>query len=765
MSPTRLSTLAITLALVLNSAFDAAGESAPDEKEAFFEKRIRPVLVEQCFKCHSKGSEKTEGGLRLDSRQALIRGGDTGPAIDEKNAEASLLIRALHYSPDELQMPPKGKLPVRIIADFEKWVNEGALWPNSEEIGDDPGKSKFTITDKQREHWSFKPIQAQTPPEITATSTTDRLWNQHNIDRFVFARQQMAGVSANQLADKRTLIRRATFDLTGLPPTADEISQFLADESDDAFAKVIDRLLASDRYGERWGRHWLDGVRYVQEVGWYTRHDLGGRYRDWVIESLNIDMPYNEFVKYQLAGDLIPSPTGSKNNPWGIVATGVLAMGNYDDQETEKETLYGEIVDDQIDLVSRQIMGLTVSCARCHDHKFDPISTKDYYALAGIFHSCRVLNYKRIAGPRIEVEILDQAQKEHYQRQQEEYKKLRQQLADSNPLPTDDREKLKTQLAELRRVMLPAPGKTLGVIEGGYEKGMHTGVGDAHLYIRGNFKSIGSKVPRQFPVVLAGDKQTPIGETTKQSGRLELAEWLVREDHPLTPRVIANRIWLYHFGEGIVRTPSNFGFRGDAPTHPELLDYLATRLIESGWSLKTLHREIMLSSTYRQAASVDTKRVEQDPENRLFSRFRSRRLSAEEIYDNLLTVSGKLGGKNRAVYQPLGHEKPWYFGRIFDAPPVNTMIPQRSVSTVSPQALFMMNDSFVIDAAKSISSRANNKGKVDERIDWVFQLLYARQPTDDERQWAREYLESVADEQAWTYYQVLLCANEFIYVD
>jgi len=620
------------------------------------------------------------------------------------------------------------------------------------------------VTDEDRQFWSFKPLQENAPPLASDP------WVRSSIDGFILQKIRESNQTPAPEAPKRLWLRRVTFDLTGLPPTLKEIKEFLADDSSKAYARVLDRLLSSRHYGERWASHWLDGVRYVEEVGYANFTDLGWRYRDWVIRALNNDMPYDQFILHQIAGDLLTNPNGSSVYGDGLVATGFLCMGNYDDQESDKDRLYSEVVDDQIDVITRQFLGLTISCARCHDHKFDPIPTSDYYAMAGIFMSTRVLDTRsRIGANRLKIQMLSNEDKKRRSNAHRERVELQNQfdaLADkTNP----EAKAAERRLDALNALPLPQDGEAMAAQEGAYSNSRLNQIGDMPIYLRGDYRAPGKVVPRGVLSVIAGKHAQPIGERTKQSGRLELAKWIADPENPLTARVMVNRIWQHHFGQGIVRTPNNFGALGQRPTHPELLDWLAKRFIDSSWSLKKLHREILLSATYRQHSNAPSS-VAVDPENKLFGRFNRRRLEAEEVHDALLFVSGRLktyetqGNEARAVYTHTGHLKPWRFGQIFDSPATGTILAKRNESTSAPQSLFMLNDAASINAAHGLESALNNNHKRNAaKLNTVYHALYTRSPSDNESKWALAYLRQT--DKPWTLYHVLLCANEFLHVE
>ena len=626
------------------------------------------------------------------------------------------------------------------------------------------GKDRSVVTDEDRRFWSFQPLQK------TAAPLADDPWVKSPIDGYVLRKIRLANQHPAPEATKRTWLRRVSYSLTGLPPTPKELTEFEADESREAYTRVVDRLLSSRQYGERWASHWLDGVRYVQEVGYYNFTDLGWRYRDWVIRALNNDMPYDQFILHQIAGDLLPNPNGSGVYGDGLVATGFLCMGNYDDQESDKDRLYSEVADDQIDVVTRQFLGLTVSCARCHDHKFDPIPISDYYAMAGIFMSTRVLDTRsRIGANRLKVRMLSDEEKKQRNDILRERDELQKQFDAMTDKTTPEAKRVERRLDTLKATPLPEDGEAMAAQEGAYSNSRLSKIGDMPVYLRGDYRTPGKVVPRGVLSVIAGKHAQPIGERTKQSGRLELAKWIADPENPLTARVMVNRVWQHHLGQAIVRTPNNFGALGQAPTHPELLDWLAKRFIDSGWSLKELHREIVLSATFRQQSNAPAS-VEADPENKLFSRFNRRRLTAEEVHDSLLFVSERLkatkrnGNDARAVYTHTGHLKPWRFGQLFDSPATGTILAQRDQSTSAPQSLFMLNDNAAINAARGLANAAGSRYKTNEtRLNAVFKTLYSRPPSADEAKWALDYLKQT--DKPWTLYHVLLCANEFLHVE
>jgi mono/diheme cytochrome c family protein len=1088
----------VAWAVSLLAAPGAAPQEPPKvdaEGVEFFEKRIRPLFTERCHECHSATAKKLKGNLKLDSRAGALKGGDLGACIVPGDPEKSLLIKAVRWVDEDLKMPPKKRLSEAEVADLVSWIKRGAPFPDSGPAGAAKGAIDYA---KARQQWAFR-----APADRPAPAVKDAAWGRDPIDAFILAKLEEKGLKPAPPADKRTLLRRATYDLTGLPPTPAEIDAFLADESKDAVAKVIERLLASPQYGEKWGRHWLDVARYTDSNdarGMFGAEDVGEawRYRDWVVDAFNRDLPYDRFVKLQIAGDVI---TGGFD-AGGLVATGLFAIGGWGNGDSDKEKMLTDIVDDQVDVIGRAFLGLTLACARCHDHKFDPIATEDYYGLAGIFFSSHILpapgpktNGAQILripiAPPTEVEArkkheegiaalekklekeTDQAWTEvgkamlartadllkaaaefaaktpkppvaefaaskglpahaltawlsylgtgdlglftktsrgihgkpglhgwnnangadtpsatvnatdqelafgtikmpartvavhpspnagvgagwrspiagkvrvkgHVQDadnicgdgiewtldhraggtvllakgaipnggQQEvperalevkegdllqlvilpkkEYTcdttvieirvdeeggqkrswslthdvvegaragssanpmgpwcfydlakaagastlapdsalakwragtdaesvqkalldpgaakgpdaKLLKDLTDpkgpflgaarmdDSALAKETREALAAMRQELARLKqtLPAPIPVChGLQEGGCPQSAWAGIHDAPVHVRGRYDRLGAVVPRRFPRLVAGDEQAPLKEG---SGRIELANWVASADNPMTAKVMANRIWSWHFGEGIVRTPNNYGKLGEPPTHPELLEYLAREFIRSGWSIKAMHRKIMLSASYAQSSAGDPA----DPGNLLFGRMNRRRLTAEELRDSLLVAGDTLdramkgpsvkeiAGPRRTLYLTTVRSDRSTYKMLFDAADPGAIVEKRTDSTVAPQALFLLNHPFAVAQAQALSRRAIQKGPADEaaRIQWLYQVLYGRAATEREakigqavlargREQGRLAGAGPSPEQVWEpYCQILLCANEFIYVD
>ncbi len=932
----------ILLLVALGMPTASAADEPNDEQIEFFEKSVRPLFVNHCSECHGEGRAK--GGLRLTSGEAMRRGGDSGPAVVAGKPDESLLIEAVGHRGD-IKMPPKQKLADAEIAALRRWVEIGAPWP-VEKADTNPTAAPFTITPEQRSFWSFQPVRAAPAPAVK-----DESWPTGTLDRFVLSRLEEAGMKPSPAADRRTLIRRVTFDLIGLPPTTDEIEAFIADQSPLAWEGLVDRLLASPRYGERWARHWLDVARFGEDQAHTFQartYPNGYRYRDWVVRALNDDLPYDRFVMEQVAGDLLEGPEGEKYDRQ--IALGYFALGPvyYADAGCAFKASLDEL-DDRVDTLARGFLGLTIACARCHDHKFDPISQQDYYALAGIFRSSAyreapleppavVEQYengqKQIRDAEQGIRIFQEAEgtrlsevtagnaarylgavwrlahppadapslkREEIAKQEqvvdfvlerwqkfmvpENRAKLPQlarwfDLADQAAglsIPGDGKgvpgavveaalvfelavksalaerdgqqrrylaavaaapeaEKAKVAKPSLDRSQadllstLAGPQGLCGVppdkVEGLLEearKGELTALKQqletakkaappkfafAHalvegkgenmkLHVRGNPNRTGEEVPRRFLTVLSKTDSAPF---TQGSGRLELARAIASPDNPLTARVIVNRLWQQHFGRGIVGTPSNFGTLGERPTHPELLNYLANRLVTEGWSLKRLNREILLSATYRQSSADIPANSAVDPENRLLWRMNRRRLDVEAWRDALLSVSGSLDGavgglsgnlasadfRRRTLYGAVSRHNLDGLLRLFDFPDPNITSERRTVTTVPLQQLFVLNSDFMVRQAKALAARVTPTSANDDaaRIRATYRLLFGRDATDFEVQLGMEFLTAAAADEAaesaaaggptpaksalsrWEQYaQVLLSANEFAFVD
>jgi mono/diheme cytochrome c family protein len=900
----------------------------------FFERRIRPILAENCVSCH--GPEKQKSGLRLDSRPGMLKGSESGPVIMPGDPDDSPLIEAVRRTGAN-PMPPKKPLQPDAVSDLTTWVKMGAPWPESAAT-----RAVEASAAAWKKHWAFQPVRDPVPPAIR-----QRDWPKTSVDTFILAALEAKGLEPSRTADRRTLIRRATFDLIGLPPRPEEVDAFIADDSPDGFAKVVDRLLASPRYGERWGRYWLDVARYADTKGYVFFEDANFTwaytYRDYVIRAFNEDRPYNQFVIEQLAADRLALGADKR----ALTAMGFLTLGGRFMSNPH------DIIDDRIDVVTRGLLGLTVTCARCHDHKFDPIPAKDYYALYGVFASS--------VEPNIPPVFADPPQTEEYAAFETELRKREQALEDYlafkhrelvqgartraseyllaaqaslgqptveefmliadgddlNPtmivrwrsllertrkrhhpvfapwhslaaLPDRDfparalayctqlrdhpdrtrpinalilQELLSTpprSMADVGRIyakllsgsekawrelavrtalnrsgaaVIPLPaleelsqvyrdqdsppnlppensGSQLALLPDrpsqarfqelrkAVETWRATGPGappramtledapepiEPRVFIRGNPNNLGEPAPRRFLSALAGEVRPTFHDG---SGRVELARAIASQDNPLTARVLVNRVWMHHFGTPLVRTPSDFGLRSETPSHPALLDHLASSFMMSGWSIKALHRRIMLSSTYQQESNDRDDGLKTDPENALLWKYPRRRLDFEALRDALLAVSGRLSGQiggpsvndltgptstRRTVYGFIDRLNLPGLYRTFDFPDPNATSPKRDGTTVAPQALFLMNNPFVITAAKELLKRpeVNPLTDVEQRVSGLYRVLYLREPDRDEMSAAHGYLATNNySATGWERLaQALMLANEFAFVD
>ena len=731
----RLSLLAsFAIAAALCAATSRADEVAAKEAE-FFEQQIRPLLVNHCLECH--GDRKQEAKLRLDSREALLAGGESGPALVPGDPAKSLLIDALHYKGDSVQMPPKGKLDGEKIEKLTQWVKSGAVWPvvsktamRSESSTDEQGK--FKIRPQDREFWSFRPVMKPPVPEVASAKTSGA------IDQFIQQKLAAQNLTSAAPADKRQLLRRVTFDLTGLPPTVEEVNAFLSDEAPDAYERLVDRLLASPRFGERSARLWLDVARFGEDQA-HTfaarRYPQGYRYRDWLVQQFNNDLPYDQFIKLQLAADLLAGPEERQHLPaLGMFACGPVYYGDKNDLDQYA---------DRVETLTRGFLGLTVACARCHDHKFDPIPTSDYYALVGVFASTDYSEQPLVSPAEVEEAQKQLTEKEKQMKEKDRPKKYP--FAHS----LTDRSQPKTM----------------------------------KVHVRGNPDTLAEVAPRQFLSILSPEKPAPFQQG---SGRLELANAIADPQNPLTARVMVNRLWQQHFGHGLVRTAGNFGALGEQPTHPELLDYLAATFVEQGWSVKEMHRQIVLSATYQQSSSNSTA-AEADPENRLWSRYPRRRLDVESWRDGMLAVAGQLdsamlgpssdlsanNNRRRTIYGMVSRHELNPLLRLFDFPDPNITSDQRMTTTVPLQQLFVLNSEFMTNLAKDIARNAQAKSDADDsaRIIDLYEKLYSRQPTSSELEIGRRFVQNTEPTPGtqltrWERYaQALLAANEFMYLD
>jgi hypothetical protein len=642
-----------------------ADEPATREQLDYFEKHIRPVLVDRCYSCHAADSPVLQAGLRLDSAPSMLRGGDSGPLFEPGKADDSLLIASLRW--ELYEMPPDAKLSDDVVQHFVRWIEMGAPDPRVDE-------DAAAMTDPEAtavaNHWAFQPPVLVDPPAVQAAD-----WPATEIDRFILAGLEQHGLTPSPPADRRSQLRRLSYDLNGLPPSFEELADFAAAD-DDAYLAAVDRLLASPHFGERWGRHWLDVSRYADTKGYVFQEDRNYphayTYRDWVIAALNEDLPYDEFIVAQLAADRLDDSSA-------VPATGFLTLGRRFINNRH------DIIDDRIDVMTRGLMGLTVSCARCHDHKYDPVSIGDYYALYGVFASSRE--------------------------------------------PQDES-------APLLLVDTDQPY-------------------DPVIFVRGSPGNRGDRVPRRFLSCLSEGEPEPFSQG---SGRLEMAQEIASDANPLTARVWVNRVWMHLLGEGLVTTPSDFGMRSDPPSHPELLDWLAVRFVQEGWSTKWVVRQIVLSNVYRQASDDRQDAAAIDPENRLLWRAHRRRLDLESLRDSLLVAAGRLdttmGGPSveltqepfpvrRTVYGFIERQNLPAFFRTFDFAGPDTHSPQRPSTTVPQQALFLMNSPFVLQQAMHLADRDSDHAATDDqRIVRLFQMALGRDPAEDELQAAQQFLAS-----------------------
>ncbi len=933
MAFSRRSTLiALAAIAALNTA--AGFGQTPDQIE-YFEKNVRPLLVANCQPCHNAKTKSS--GLDLSSAAGLLAGGARGPAISKDHPETSHILTATRYD-ESLKMPPTGKLKPDQIEILENWGKFGFPWPGLQSgavATSGPATPAKEFTPEQKAFWAFQPVKSPAVPKVK-----NQKWARTPIDNFILARLEEKSLHPAPPAARTTLLRRVTFDVTGLPPTEKEIADFLADNSPGAYEKVVDRLLASPRYGERWGRHWLDVARYADSTGNDEdhRYPYAWRYRDYVIDAFNHDMPYDQFVREQIAGDLLPARAPGNNgatfNDRGVVATGFLALGAKALAQVDKKKMLYDVWDEQVDVTSRAFLGLTLSCARCHDHKFDPLRTKDYYSLVGMFASTQSFeksnqgvsgllyrplvpdeDYQAYRAAQVKIALQSLAIEELYDTQvlkaaRESASHLadymvaaRQVYADgANPadaaaakgLPVDMLNQFvkflapskmspegldewrKAEPARLSQVAqayqarylaaLEAWSKTIQKFQAARRKKLEAGelsqdrpqtnskdvffnavylfggpftirdkdrdrdrfcseevkrqiaqlrveldaarksappepaMADAiaedtpvqqKVLLRGDYNNPGEDAPRAVPAVLTTAEPAP--QSFHGSGRYELAEWLTRRENPLTARVMVNRIWMWHFGEGIVATPDNFGKMGARPTNPELLDYLATKFMQDGWSVKKLQRLILLSSAYQESTEADAKSAAADPENQFLTRFNRRRLEVEEIRDGMLAIDGTLdltvggtlqmgkGGdsenaatrlsmnpetvKRRTVYLPLRRSNLPTLLNLYDFGDATTVNGKRALTNVAPQALFMMNSEFVLERAKNIV-------KPHMTVDELYLKILNRKAKPEEVDAALTYIDRFktkfhADDLTafQSFAHILLTSNEFIYVD
>ena len=811
-------TFAASLIVVLVASAIRAEEPTQAQLN-FFEKKIRPVLVKECYSCHSTEAKSVKAGLLLDTREGIRRGGESGHAVVPGNLEESLLIEAVKH--EGLEMPPKKQLSENVIADLEMWVRMGA--PDPREGKSAPIRQSIDF-EKARDFWAFR---ATSTPNIPQPKKSG--WATSDIDRFVLATLEAKGLAPSADAEPRILIRRLYFDLIGLPPTPGQVDEFVANPSHEMFLQIVDRLLGSDHFGERWGRHWLDVVRYAESTGMERNFTFpeAWRYRDYVIEAFNSDKPFDRFITEQVAGDLLEATDRDERNT-NLVATGLLAMGPKSLNERDKETFAMDIVDEQIDVVSRAFLGLTASCARCHDHKFDPIPQAEYYQLAGIFRSTDTFygtgggNGNRQTGRLlalrenevVPVNVGGNDRKKNVKKKLTGQLKIQQKKLDrlvKQNAAEKQIQQVKTAITRLQKQVAgtndedvaPKPNDdhlVMAVLDGSRPA-------DTEIRLRGEANERGEIVPRGFlTIATLADAPKPAQDV---SGREELARWITQPENPLTARVAANRVWQHLFGHGIVRTVNNFGANGDRPSHPELLDYLACQLVADGWSVKSLIRTIVSSRSYRQASVPNSVAADVDPENRLLWRMNPRRLEAEAVRDAVLAVSGTLDvspgeksivskvgngdiGRNlktdqfatshtkRSVYLPIVRGVVPEMLQIFDFPEPSIIAGTRDVTTVPTQALYMMNSPFVVEQSQTMADRLLTERDDDaDRISLGYQLALGRPANDNEIERSLTFISSACEagadnrkseqdsrRRAWAgFCQVLLASAEFRYLE
>jgi hypothetical protein len=797
----------VTIASIFASLPGALAHGESDE--VFFETNVRPVLVENCLGCH--GGEKTSRGLRVDSRESLLLGGESGAAIVPGDPAGSLLIRAIRRDDPDLRMPPKEPLAADVVASFERWIAAGAIWPTSAPPAEAVASGR---------HWAFSPLTDPSPPDGAESREAT-----HPIDRFIAVQQRERGTRPVPRADRLALLRRLSFDLTGMPPSEAEQDGFLSGDAPSAFARAVDRYLASPRYGERWGRHWLDLVRYADTAGDDSDYPIreAGLYRDWVIDAFNSEKPYDVFLREQIAGDILARAGPESLYRERVIATGFLAQAKR--FATRKQEDMHLIVEDTIHTIGQTVLGLTLRCARCHDHKYDPVTTEDYYALYGFFASTlyphpgseedrRPSDLAPLVSPgelaREEAEFRERfgaridALAEEIARVERELKAT----AGEGATADDAKKMLEELIAPLRTerdaLLAKSPTRTVPVAYAVTEREAT----DAKIQIGGDPLREGAVVPRGVPRVLRGNAalEIPAGE----SGRRELAEWLTGPARSLTARVFVNRIWQHHFGKGLVTTPSNFGLQGEPPTHPELLDWLASRFIESGWSIKAMHRLILSSETWQRASAYGTESESIDPANTTYWRHDRRRLDAEAIRDTILLLGESLDlslppphpfplvetwrftahhqfkavypSHHRSVYLMVQRLHPHPYLALFGGPDTTASTAVRDGSTLPLQTLFLTNSPLVHEQAERLArALVAHSREQRPRLFTLYRRALGRLPTEREIERAVDYLEryetqfrseskSESDAEhevrAWaSLVRVIFASSEFVYVD
>jgi len=757
------------------AAWSAEAKPPTPEAVEYFEKTVRPILAENCFGCH--GAKKQQGGLRLDTAVGLAKGIDGVAVVAPGKPEQSKLIASVERKGD-YPMPPDGvQLKKEQVAALVEWVKQGAVFPASMAV--DPGNAKT--------HWAFQPVKEPAVPVLAGAKNP--------IDAFVATKLAEKGLKVSAAADKRTLARRLHFDLVGLPPGAEELDRFEKDARPDATEKLIDALLASPQYGERWGRYWLDVARYADTKGYVFQEDrnypYAYTYRDYVIRSLNDDKPFDRFIVEQLAADKLPP--GEDKKP--LAAMGYLTLGRRFSNNSH------DIIDDRIDTITRGFMGLTVACARCHDHKYDPIPAADYYGLYGVFASSNEPKEYPLIGEvertpeflkfEADSQKLEAAVAAGRARMQENRQGLLAAVAGS-ALRAPNTDKLlnradRNALTDLQKKADQFKAKSPFAPPRAMVLNDNPKPNEPVIFLRGNPNNRGPQVPRRMPEIVGGAARKPFANG---SGRLELAEAIASKDNPLTARVIVNRVWGWHFGQALVRTPSDFGVRSDPPTHPELLDWLAQRFVEDGWSLKKLHKRILLSTTYQQISTTSAASFLADPENRWLAHQNRRRLDFEGMRDSLLVAAGQLDPqlygrsvdlfaqpftKRRTVYASIDRQNlPGTF-RAFDLASPEQHTPQRFQTTVPQQALYLMNGAFVAERARAVVLRLEvaQATAPSAKAVAIYRAILSRNPTSEEIAVGEAFALEAGKVKptgnqlsAWEQFaQVLLLSNEFLFVD
>ncbi|MFO0901985.1 MAG: PSD1 and planctomycete cytochrome C domain-containing protein [Pirellulales bacterium] len=774
---------------------------ADSERMEFFERRIRPVLVERCQKCHGADAAQRKGGLRLDTAAGLAHGGDSGPALAPGEPDKSLLWHAVSYSGNASEMPPDAKLSPQTLDDFRRWIADGAVFPAAPGDGDAAATTPRRVDIAAgRQFWSFQPLRSPPPPPVAA-----RHWPLGPIDAFVLAPLEANKLTPAPVADRRTLLRRAWESLVGLPPPIEELHAFTQDDSPDALERQLDRLFASPRFGERWGRHWLDVARYAEDnptsESTCPPPRFAYRYRDWVVRAFNEDLPYDDFVRRQLAADLYDLP------PSEIAALGFLGLSPVYHKEPKLSadviaTIVADEWDERLDAVTRGFLGLTVACARCHDHKFDPIRTEDYYALAGVIASTQLVEWpltptavERAAElTDVQWQLIDaQLRFDYAKRQRETAKQAKQDLASFNSAyVTTEAEVKRLKALKLHDGPIANAVRDAGLWINGadptwtYLDYRARQSRDLPVFIRGNALRHGPIVPRRFLEVFDEQAAPFVGPG---SGRRELAESLVGAARPLATRVFVNRVWGWQFGQGLVRTPSNFGRLGEAPSHPELLEHLAYRFAENSGSTKRLLRDLLSSATWRQSVAASSAALAKDPDNRLLSRTSRKRLEPEAWRDTLLALAGELdlalGGPSqklddaafhrRTIYASVSRQRPADLFKLFDFPDAKQHGESRLPTTTPLQHLYLLNSPFVQRAAESLANETPDDAlmSVDPMMESIFERVLLRRPTDVERDDARKLLasdgwpeeRSERLRRATLLAHALLATNEVLYVD